>query len=128
MQIIASVDPGGRSTSQHSQLGRSSSTPQVYLMMTAGTHQPLGGTRVGAGEIRKFLLGVPFHEQRNEVTDRRLFESVQDRAHGVLHGRWGYLRELRGQAINHLPDQVILFGGDNHPFIVRHHLGFSRVE
>ncbi|HYJ56126.1 MAG TPA: hypothetical protein VEX40_11550 [Mycobacterium sp.] len=37
MQIIASVDPGGRSTSQHSQLGRSSSTPQVYLMMTAAT-------------------------------------------------------------------------------------------
>ena len=33
-------DAGGRSTSQHSQLGRSSSTPQVYLMMTAGTHQP----------------------------------------------------------------------------------------
>ena len=37
VQIIASVDAGGRSTSQHSQLGRSSSTPQVYLMMTAGT-------------------------------------------------------------------------------------------
>ena len=40
VQIIASVDAGGRSTSQHSQLGRSSSTPQVYLMMTAGTPQP----------------------------------------------------------------------------------------
>jgi hypothetical protein len=40
VQIIASVDAGGRSTSQHSQLGRSSSTPQLYLMMTAGTHQP----------------------------------------------------------------------------------------
>jgi len=40
VQIIASVDAGGRSTSQHSQLGRSSSTPQVYLIMTAGTHQP----------------------------------------------------------------------------------------
>ena len=40
MQIIASLDAGGRSTSQHSQLGRSSSTPQVYLMMTTGTHQP----------------------------------------------------------------------------------------
>jgi hypothetical protein len=37
VQIIASVDAGGRSTSQHSQLGRSSSTPQVYLMMIAGT-------------------------------------------------------------------------------------------
>ena len=40
VQIIASVDAGGRSTSQHSQLGRSSSTPQVYLMVIAGTHQP----------------------------------------------------------------------------------------
>jgi hypothetical protein len=38
VQIIACIDAGGRSTSQHSQLGRSSSTPQVYLMMTAGTH------------------------------------------------------------------------------------------
>jgi hypothetical protein len=41
VQIIASVDAGGRSTSQHSQLGRSSSTPQVYLMMTTGTQQRL---------------------------------------------------------------------------------------
>jgi hypothetical protein len=40
VQIIASGEAGGRSTSQHSQLGRSSSTPQVYLMMTVGTHQP----------------------------------------------------------------------------------------
>ena len=40
VQIIASVDAGGRSTSQHSQLGRSSSTPQVYLIMTVGTHRP----------------------------------------------------------------------------------------
>ena len=40
VQIIASVDAGGRATSQHSQLGRSSSTPQVYLIMTVGTHQP----------------------------------------------------------------------------------------
>jgi hypothetical protein len=30
VQIIASVDAGGRSTSQHSQLGRSSSTHPVY--------------------------------------------------------------------------------------------------
>jgi hypothetical protein len=40
VQIIASVEAGGRSTLQHSQSGRSSSTSQVYLMMTVGTHQP----------------------------------------------------------------------------------------
>jgi len=34
--------------------------------------------------------------------------------------RWGHLRERREQVINHLPDQVILFGFNNYPFILRH--------
>ena len=39
------------------------------------------GCAVGAGEIRKFFFRVPFHEQRNDVTNRRIIEPVQDRAH-----------------------------------------------
>jgi len=47
------------------------------------------GCALGAGEIRKFLLGVSFHKQRNEVTNRRLIEPLQDRAHGVLQRSLG---------------------------------------
>jgi hypothetical protein len=68
------------------------------------------GRRGGAGEIRKFLLGVPFDEQRDEVADRCISESVVDRAHDLVHGiRW-HMRGPRQQAVDHLPDQSIFFG------------------
>ena len=57
VQIIASVDAGGRSTSQHSQLGRSSSTPQVYLMMTADTPVAVSSFLVSAPVTRLGAVG-----------------------------------------------------------------------
>lgn len=84
--------------------------------------------RGGTGEICKLLPGVPFDEQRDEVTNGCFIEPVVDRANGFLHCQVGHLRELRNQAINHLPDHAILFGAHNHTPIARHRRGFPQPE
>lgn len=70
------------------------------------------------GEIRKLLLGFPFDEQRNEISDLRLVEPMVNRPRDVVHGVRGNLWKSRQQPIDDLPDQTILFDADDHPYIL----------
>jgi len=95
VQIIASVDAGGRSTSQHSQLGRSSSTPQVYLMMTTGTPAALASSFVGSARFPGRALSAGAADVRQPMRGLNL---LLRRPPDASPGSWTALTSCRGSA------------------------------